>query len=512
MSGHDRVTGVIGRPARTAPPQVDGSVLTSLHSALESADYTVERIEDALGTGQLSAVPGESAIHRRRLVGDDSFSVLARLFVLGDPVDAPLVAAALEPSSLESLAAIGLLWQDDEGVRATVRLLPHGDYYLASDLAVMEESADWVAGIHSPSITLAKLAVRQPVDAVLDLGTGCGIQALLAAKHSTRVIATDVNKRALQFARFNVALNGIDVIDVRSGNLFEPVDTERFDLIVANPPYVISPDATYTYRDSGRPRDELCRTIVRAAPGHLVDGGFAHILVSWASRAGTTVGSAEPLRDWISDGCDAWLLHYKTEDPVTHTAGWLRPLARTSPAEYEAALDRWLDYLRRHRIEAIGYGAVVLRRRSAESNWVRLDDIPIDRLEPASEHTLRVFAAEDYLAALPTESGLLQERFELVGAHRLEQELQCREGRFDVLRQTLVLTEGLAFRAGLDRSTLMLLPHFGRGRRLADVLASAAADLELNDDDRERFGAAALAVVRRLLELGFLVRTEATTA
>ena len=80
------VTGVIGRPSPPAPPQVDQSVLTALHSALERADFTVERIEGALGTGQLSAVPGESAIHRRRLVADDPFSVLARLFVLGDPV------------------------------------------------------------------------------------------------------------------------------------------------------------------------------------------------------------------------------------------------------------------------------------------------------------------------------------------------------------------------------------------------------------------------------------------
>jgi hypothetical protein len=275
---------------------------------------------------------------------------------------------------------------------------------------------------------------------------------------------------------------------------------------------VISPDATYTYRDSGLARDELCRTIVRTAPDHLSEGGFAHVLVSWAYPSGATPGSAEPLRDWIGPGCDAWLLHYKTEDPVTHTAGWLRPLAATSPAEHEAAMDRWLEYLRQSGIEAVGYGAVVLRRRSAASNWVRVDEIPIERLEPASEHTLRVFEAEDFLAALPGDEALLREHFELVEAHRLEQELQCRHGRFDVERQTLVLTEGLAFRAGIDRSTTMLLPHFGRGRRLADVLAATAADLEVADDDRERFAAAALAVVRRLLELGFLVRVEAAPA
>ena len=194
--------------------------------------------------------------------------------------------------------------------------------------------------------------------------------------------------------------------------------------------------------------------------------------------------------------------------PLAHAAGWLRPLASDSQEEHEAALDRWLDYLRQEEIEAVGYGAIVLRRRSDTPNWVRLDEIPIERLEPATEHTLRVFAAEDYLAALPDDRALLEERFALVDAHRLEQELVCREGRIEVESQTLALTEGLAFRAGLDRSTAMLIPHFDSRRRLADVLAAAEADLDVAEDDRERYAAAALVVVRRLYELGFLVRTE----
>jgi hypothetical protein len=487
--------------------QVDRAVLTDLRAALWNADYTVERIEATLGVGELSAAPGVAAIHRRRLAGDDPFSVLARLFALGDAVDRAQAANVLKPLPLDRLAGLGLLRSDDGGVGATVRLVPHGDYYLASDHAGHESAADWVAGVHAPSITLAKLAVRRPVEAALDLGTGCGIQALLAAKHSGRVVGTDVNERALAFARFNAALNGIDGVEFRQGNLFEPIDRERFGLLVANPPYVISPDATYLYRDSGVPGDELCRRIVQTAPEHLVEGGFAHILVSWVYPPGAVVGSAEPLRDWVADsGCDAWLLHYKTEDPVTHAAGWLSPLASTSPAEFEAALDRWLNSFRRSGIEAVGYGAVVLRRRSTGPNWIRLDEIPIDRLEPASEHTVRVFQAQDYLTALPTEGALLNETFELVDTHRLEQELQCRDGRFEVQSQTLGLTDGLAFRVGIDRSTALLLPHFGGGRRLADVFAAAGADLDIEDADRQRFAAAALPVVRRLLELGFLVR------
>jgi Methyltransferase small domain len=495
------------RSRQSSPPAADGQSLADLRAALERADFTTERIEAVLGVEELSAAPEEAAVHRRRLVGDDAFSTIARLFLLGEAVEAPRVEAALAPVSLDSAAALRLLVRDGDDVRASARLLPHGDYYLASDHIAVEPSSDWVAGIHAPSVTLAKLAVRLPVDATLDLGTGCGIQALLAAKHSERVVATDVNARALAFAGFNAAFNGIDVVEFRHGGLFEPVKDERFGLIVANPPYVISPDATYAYRDSGLPRDALCRQLVQGVPGFLAEGGFAHILVSWVHPPGEGERWAEPLEDWVrGTGCDAWLLHYRTDDPLGHASGWLRPLARSSPEEYEAALERWLDYFRRLEIEAVGYGAVVLRRRSGPSNWVRLDEIPIDRLEPASEHTLRVFAAEDHLAALPEESALLEERFELVESHRLEQQLVCRDGRFDVESQTLALTDGLAFRAGLDRPTAILLPHFDANRRLADVLAAAASDLEVEADDRERYTAAAVAVTKRLFELGLLVR------
>jgi Methyltransferase small domain len=492
---------------RPAPPVADGQTVADVRAALERAGFTAERIESTLGVAELSAAPGQAAVHRRRLAAGDAFSTLARLFVLGDAVEPSAAAAVFAPVSLESVAMLGLLETERDAVRASARLLPHGDYYLASDLVALEPSSDWVAGIHAPSVTLAKLAVRLPVEATLDLGTGCGIQALLAAKHSDRVVATDVNARALAFARFNAALNGIDVVEFRHGDLFEPVADERFGLVVANPPYVISPDTTYAYRDSGLPRDTVCRRIVERVPGFLAEGGFAHVLVSWVHAPGDGDEWAEPLREWVrGSGCDAWLLHYRTDDPLTHAASWLAPLASSSPGEYEAALDRWVDYCRRLEIEAIGYGAIVLRRRSGAPNWARVDEIPIDRLEPASEHTLRVFAAEEHLATLPEESALLEERFELVETHRLEQELACREGRFDVESQTLALREGLAFRAGLDRPTAMLLPHFAPGRRLADVLTAAAADLDVEAGDRETFVAAALPVVRRLFELGFLAR------
>ncbi len=92
----------------------------------------------------------------------------------------------------------------------------------------------------------------------LDLGTGCGVQALLADDSYDRVVATDRNPRAAADARLAAALNRT-VLDVRTGDLLEPVAGESFDLVVSNPPFVVGPQRRYAYRDSGLPGDEICR-------------------------------------------------------------------------------------------------------------------------------------------------------------------------------------------------------------------------------------------------------------
>jgi methylase of polypeptide subunit release factors len=488
------------------PSAQDRAVVDALRRALAAAEFTVERVEAALGAGELSTRPADVAVHELRLAGDDPFTTLSRFFLLGLTVDARLLERTLAPVGARELLTMRLAQHVDDALRATVRLVPHGDYYLASDPAGASfagEATDWVPGVQAPSVTLAKLAVRVPVARALDLGTGCGIQALLLAKHSGQVLATDVNPRALAFAGFNAALNGVSTIELREGDVFEPVQGERFGLVVANPPYVISPDSLYRYRDSGLPGDEISRRVVGGVPAHLEEGGFAHVLVSWAHDADTEW--SEPLRAWVTgNGCDAWLLHYKSDDPVTHAASWLAPLAERDEAAHRAALDRWVSYLGAERVEAVGYGAIVLRRRSDAENWIRTDEIPLDRLEPASEHTLRVFAAADLVAGVG--AALLDERLVLVDAHRIEQSLVVRDGDVVVEGQTLELADGLRFRAGLDRYAAALVRALGTPRSVRDALAAAAAELQLAGEDRALFESAALDVVTRLLELGFLVR------
>jgi len=182
-----------------------------------------------------------------------------------------------------------------------MRIVPHGDVIVASDRTYYKDGgghdSDVVMGVSNPAILLANLTIRKPVKSALDLGTGGGIQALLMANHCERVVATDLNPRALEIARFNAALNGFLNIETRGGSWFEPVAGERFDIIAANPPYVISPETTFLYRDSGMPADSLSRELVREMPQHLEEGGFGHILISWGVAANQD--PLVPARQWL---------------------------------------------------------------------------------------------------------------------------------------------------------------------------------------------------------------------
>ena len=133
---------------------------------------------------------------------------------------------ALQPLGVTGLEQLRLVEVEGSLVRASVRLVPHDELAVASDLSG-DPGAEHVAGVHRPSATLGHLTVRRPVERALDLCTGCGIQALLASRHAGRVVATDVNERALEFAAFNAAVNGVENIELRRGSFLEPVRGER---------------------------------------------------------------------------------------------------------------------------------------------------------------------------------------------------------------------------------------------------------------------------------------------
>jgi methylase of polypeptide subunit release factors len=490
----------------------DRAGIAKLATALQSAGYDAKRIRPMLraDSESLTPRPADVPIIVRLLPNGDPLATLLRLFLLSLPVPIADARAALSPLTIEHALRLGIVRRSPGGLESTVRLLPAGDLVIACDRSpesAPDLAADHVMGVASSSVFLASLTVRHPIERALDIGCGNGIQAVLAARHAQRVVACDVNPRALNFTLFNGSLNGVENIECRVGSFFEPVAGETFDLIVSNPPFVISPENRVVFRDSGLGGDAVTRQVVREAPAHLREGGLAFVLGSWGVREGE--GWPDPLRPWVADlPCDVWALHHSSDVPLMYAASWNSPLQGRA-AEYSAALDRWSEYLGGLGFASIAYGAFILRRRSGAPNWVRFDDLRGQR-EPASgDQIAELIAAQDYLARLHDDRQLLEARLTLVREHRLEQLLRAHDGGFEVQSATLRLESGLRFATSVDAFSAQLLSRL-EGRTLAEAVRDAAAQFAADAIEYSEFESAALRLAKLGLALGFVRLVNAT--
>jgi methylase of polypeptide subunit release factors len=216
-----------------------------------------------------------------------------------------------------------------------------------------------VLGIGGASVSLARAVMRTPAERVLDLGTGCGIQALHLDAHSRHIVATDTNERALALAAATARLNGMSW-DLRQGSLFEPVTGERFDLIVSNPPFVVGSGARdYIYRDSGMAGDAVCQKLIEQVGDHLNPGGTAHIMANWI--VARDADWRERVAGWLAGtGLHAWVVQRELADPITYISLWLADAGETSQQAAQRG-GEWLDWFTEHDIAGIGMGLILLR-------------------------------------------------------------------------------------------------------------------------------------------------------
>jgi SAM-dependent methyltransferase len=438
-------------------------------------------------------------LYLRRLAAPTPLNTLIKLFSLDRVVSETDARGAIAPLSLDGVIAAGLLERREGGVSARVGLSTHGDLLLThdrTDEATGQMRPDHVLGTNAPAVTLDNLTVRREVRSALDVGCGGGVQSLLVARHAERVTAVDKNPRALAFARFNARMNKVANVEWLEGDLFSPVAGRRFDLVVCNPPYVISPDSRYIFMDSGRPADAMCEEVVRSAPGYLEEGGFATILCNWALQKGEPW--AAPLERWTEgSGGDVWLLLSERQDPLTYAAVWNRS---RDPQEYADAIDRWVAYYREAGIEEIGMGAVILRRRSG--GWTRRDELPGNPAGACSEQILRIFASQDHLQALGSDAALLGQAFRLVDDHRIQQTLRRKDGDYVVQEAQIRLEGGLGFQGSVDPFLLHLLKGCDGRRPLRELVDELARKGRV---DRATLTDGVASAVRALVSLGFLV-------
>jgi methylase of polypeptide subunit release factors len=330
----------------------------------------------------------------------------------------------------------------------------------------------------------------------LDIGTGNGVHALLAARHSETVVATDVNPRALAFTEISAALNGITNVETRRGSLFDPVEGELYDLITCNAPYVISPVSRWQYRDAGLPGDELSRRVVIEAARHLADDGFASVMVSWLAESDDEPD--EHVREWVSaSGCDAWILGLSGSDPLDHAAGWIERIS--SDEAYEAALDEWTRYFDGLGAAWISEGGVVMHKRAGSHHVVRADLVDEDELAFASDQIARVFAAFEAVAR--DGDDVLDRRLRLVEDVRIDQEL---DHTGEITSTVLVLDEGTCPDLELDADTADALIELDGGTTLDEAAERVARREKLSKRETRELRRDLRTAARELLEVGAL--------
>ena len=483
----------------------DLPAIRQLRAVLEQHGFTGTAVVDALG----SALPFGKAHQRddmplylHRVAAPTPINTLIKLFVLDRSVDEARAAQAFAPLDLDRLRDIGLIEDGARGIRARLRLSMYDGFIVAHD-AYDEETKtlkpDHVLDVNPTTFALANLTVRRRVARALEIGTGCGALALRAARHAAHVVATDTNPRALNIAVFNAAINEITNVEWRLGSLFDAVQDERFDLIFCNPPYVISPDSQFIFRDGGRKGDSLCEEIIRRAPEFLHPGGFATVLINWAIPRGEEW--ADPLRRWVSgNGCDNWLMMSARQDPITYAAMWNRTRDRE---KYASGLDRWIRYFEEMNLLAIGLGAVVLRKTGGGNGWIRADHLPDSITSFAGSHIERLFDAEDRLARMPDDQVLLAQSPRAVRDHTLRQIMIPQDGGGYAIDSAEVrLVGGLPLHGSVDAYTKQLLARCDGTRSLVSIAADIATE---NDLDPDKFTVACAAIARRLIASGFLV-------
>lgn len=390
---------------------------------------------------------------------------LVRLFELGLPVEASEVRRSLPGWVTESCLQSGLLREGDGDFSSAFRIHSFRGKLLVYDcFHGARPSSDVVAGNSGVASRLLNGTPRTAVGSALDICAGGGIQSLFLADHCERVTGIDLNPRALEIARFNLRLNGVENVELLHGNRLDPVAGTTFDLIVCNPPFYISPGRRTLYSDNEMELDEFCRRIVTEAAGHLNEGGHLHALLEWVEIEGQT--PRDRLAEWFDGlGCDVWAMRDYRNDLVDYIR---KRLIENTPRDRGAVIE-WKRYFEQRKVREIQGGAVALRLRQGK-NWTFFDEFDRRVTGGGGEHITEGFVIRDFLSAHPTNDSLLTERFVVSPHARIEEHLTRRDGAWVTDFVRLRLAGAVECSGKTTNAMARLLKHVDGDRTLEQAI------------------------------------------
>jgi methylase of polypeptide subunit release factors len=509
-------------------PRLSPDLCAALRSVFQRVGYHVDGVPELLGEFAHAALGRDEPVPARLASqAGGPLGTLVRLFLLGDTEPEDAVARALAPVTVADALEAGLLRPGGmdltggagtgAGLAAALDVRPHGDdegsWWVVSDLDLGRSHghplrADHVLGVGQASLSLAAATVRRPVGRLLDLGTGCGVQALHSARHAQHLVATDVNPRALALARATFALSGVDV-ELRGGSWLEPVAGERFDQIVSNPPFVAGPPRVrHTYRDSGLAGDDVAARLVGALPGLLAEGGVAQLLACWLHVRGQDW--PDRVTSWLPGrgaGVDAWFVQREVADPALYVGTWLRDsgIDPASPAGRQDA-EEWLSWFDAHQVEGVGFGFITLRRTGSSAGpTVLCEDLRQALADPLGPETAGWLDRVDWLRTRAGDEALLDARLAVAPNVVLERTARPGESGWEELVAAVRRLDGPGWRHEVDELAAALLAGCQGMLPLGELLALLAFSQDRSVDE---LAAASLPAVRELIRHGLLVPAE----
>lgn len=479
--------------------------IEAFRAFLDANDYTPDRLRELLGTTSPPA-PGSERRFQYLTREATTTNALIRLFLLGGSIAGETVADVLPDAFVELCSRAGLVESGDDRLRATVVITAVDDLLFASDalrLLGTDEARNFVlpANTHAANY-LRHLTIRDDVESALDLGCGSGVHALLAARHSDKVTATDISDAAIRYTTFNALLNGIDNVECLRGNLFEPVAGRTFDLIISNPPFVLGPDEAFEYRDNPLDLDDFCRQIVVEASNHLGNGGLLQMLCESVEHADQPW--ADRIRSWYSGtGCDAWILHGRPLHPVHYVAQRQSDISGENVAS-GTAYDEWVSYLEDRGVVAV-HGAMLASRKRDGDNWFHVHHFPDNIDEDAAGAVRRGIRNCDFLEQCSDDATLLDAVLTIAPDLSLMQQFSWEDGQWRPDSSLLRLAGALPMDAEVDVPILAFLNQIDGRSNLRTTLEQFSGAVNA---DKDKLSADLLPIVRLFIGRGFMLPVE----
>lgn len=349
--------------------RVDRTQAHALGLELRSCGFTEDSVREALFPTEASLPVhiDPSAVLSLRPTPKNRLGSLIRLLVSSEAITPREFLTAL-PTFCSANGAYAYPFRSDRSrVRSALSFSPVGDIVLAHDsVSVGLDSAkrDYVAPPSVTSHEVLRLVPPDRFDVALDYGCGTGLHALAIAAQCRYVIAADINSRAVDLCRYNALLN--EVRNIRHLRTDSP-DTLRdhtFNLIVSNPPYVLSPSFQSYVSDNFEPRDKFCRRLVRSLIARLAPSGILICAAHWVCDPSRTW--VDPLRDWLpTTGFDCVALKSRELDPIAYAEYW--SLGSLEAAERRRSrIDEWARYLQANNIHRISTGILIVQRHRSK--------------------------------------------------------------------------------------------------------------------------------------------------